>query len=123
MSETNITSLGAEYQGIFAILDDAGFDLTVEMHTPESFGNFIVDCQRPDAKFRVTNDRSQIFIEVMTSEGQWLEKERILDSAGIAMSRYETIDGLWTGYEPANQESDLKEHMHFLIEAASSSFD
>ena len=123
MSETNITSLGSEYQGLFSILDDAGFTLTVEMYSPESFGNFIVDCQRPDAKLRVTNDRSQVFIEVMTSEGQWLEKERILESAGIVMSRYKTIDGLWTGYEPAIQESDLKQNLHLLIEAATSSFD
>lgn len=100
MSESKITSLGSEYQGLFSIFDDAGFKLTVEMYSPESFGNFIVDCQRPDAKFRVTNDRSQVFIEVMTSEGQWLETERILESAGASMSRYETIDGLWTGYEP-----------------------
>jgi hypothetical protein len=123
MPETNIMSLGSEYQGLFSILDDAGFKLTVEMYSPESFGNFIVDCRRPDAKFRVTNDRSQVFIEVMTSEGQWLEKERILESAGVDMSRYETINGLWTGYEPAIQESDLKQNLHLLIEAATSRFD
>jgi hypothetical protein len=118
MSEARISSLGSEFQGLFSVLEEAGFTLTVEIYTPEAFGNFRVNCRRPDANLRVTNDRYQVFIEVLVGESQWVEKERILELAGINMSRYETIDGLWTGFEPANQELDLKENLHLLIDAA-----
>ena len=123
MTDTKIWSLGSEYQGLFSFLEDAGFSLAVVTYSPESFGNFLVECQKPDAKFRVTKERGQIFIEVLTDNGRWLEKEKILGAAGIPMSRYETIDGLWAGYEPANQELDLKQNLRFLLDVATSSFE
>ena len=118
MSETKITSLGSAYRELFEVLEAAGFTSTVTHYSPESFGNFIVDCRSSAADLRVTNDRGQILIDVKTSGDEWLDKEKLLASAGIAMSRYKTIDGLWTGYEPTIQASDLKENLELLIKTA-----
>ncbi len=119
MSEAKITSLGSAYREIFAVLEAAGFTLTVTRHSPESFGNFVVDCRGSAVDLKVTNDRGQIFIELKTGDDEWLDKEKILASAGLAMSRHKTIDGLWTGYEPAIQASDLKANLGLLIKFAS----
>lgn len=59
--EAEIKSLGVEYQDLFAVLRDAGFDLVIEDFTPQSFGSFIVTCHRNDAMLRVINDRSEIY--------------------------------------------------------------
>ncbi len=118
MVETQIASLGSKYRDLFTVLQDAGFTTSVELYSPESFGNFVVRCKSPLAELRVTNDRGQIFIDVKTDKGQWLGKERILESSGIAMSRYKTINGLWQGYEPDIQASDLKDNLPLLIAAA-----
>jgi hypothetical protein len=119
MSEAKITSLGSAYREIFAVLEAAGFTLTVTRYSPESFGNFVVACRSSAVDLKVTNDRGQIFIDLKTGDDEWLDKEKILASAGIVMSRYKTIDGLWTGYEPAIQASDLKANLGLLIKVAS----
>jgi hypothetical protein len=41
----------------------------------------------------------------------------ILESLGIPRERHETINGLWSGYEPAVQASELERYLPKLIAA------
>lgn len=118
-NDAEIESLGIEYQALFSVLREAGFDLIIESFAPESFGNFIVTCHRNDATLRVINDRGETFIDVKSSNGEWLDKERILAAKGVARSRYGTEYGLWLGYQPAVQAAELEAHLPLLISAAS----
>jgi hypothetical protein len=114
-----VSSLGPQYSELFSVLERAGFACVVQNHRPDIFGNFVVMCSSPKARVRVTNDRGQIFIDVATLSGPWKDKETILESLGISRERHETINGLWSGYDPAVQASELARYLPRLVAVAS----
>jgi hypothetical protein len=97
---------------------ECGFDLESFEYFPEGFGNFIATFRRPDLALRITCDRSQIFVDCCADGTQWLDKERLLEDLGVPRSRFETIQGLWCGYEIDNQAKDLRKHLDRVCRAA-----
>jgi hypothetical protein len=114
-----VSALGSEYSALFSVLERAGFTCVVQDYHPDVFGNFVALCSSPKSRVRITNDRGQIFLDVATLSGPWNDKEAILDSLGISRERHETMDGLWSGYEPAVQASELERFLPKLIAVVS----
>jgi hypothetical protein len=114
-----ISGLGPQYSELFSVLERAGFACEVQNHRPDVFGNFVVMCSSPKARVRITNDRGQIFIDVAALSGPWSDKETILESLGISRERHETINGLWSGHNPAVQASELAQFLPKLVAAVS----
>ena len=114
MRHFRIGNLGSRYQDLFSVLETAGFDLSVEDYNQESFGGFVVICRSRTITLKLVNDRGQIFVEVALPTGGWRDKEDILADRGISRSRHETINGLWSGYDPDIQAADLRAHLPLL---------
>ena len=114
-----VSALGPQYSALASVLERAGFTCLVQDFRPDVFGNFVALCSSPKSRVRVTNDRGQIFIDVATLSGPWNDKEQILESLGVPRERHETINGLWSGYEPAVQASELERYLSELIAVVS----
>jgi hypothetical protein len=112
-----VSALGPPYSALISLLERSGFTCVVQDYRPDVFGNFVALCSSPKSRVRITNDRGQIFIDVATSSGPWNDKENILESLGIPRARHQTINGLWSGYEPAAQVSELERYLPNLIAA------
>jgi hypothetical protein len=115
-----VSGLGPKHSAPVVDLERAGFTCQILDYRPDVFGNFVVLCSSPEVRVRITNDRGQIFVDVATLSGPWNDKEAILESLGIARDRHKTINGLWSGYEPAVQASELKLYLPKLVAAVSS---
>ena len=113
-----VSVLGPKYAPIFAALERAGFTCAVEDYRPDVFGNFVVLCSASTSRVKVTNDRGQIFVDVSVNAGPWNDKETILESLGIPRARHETINGLWSGYDPAVQAAELGSLLPKILAAA-----
>jgi hypothetical protein len=104
------------YDKYFKFLSiDFGFKLIEESYHPEHFGNFHLLFNKENRQIKITSDRSQIFIDISFDKREWIDKEKLLQSKGIKMSRYNTINGLWTGYDIENQSKDLKENFNLIF--------
>ena len=114
-----VSALGPPYSTVISVLEGAGFTCVVQDHRPDVFGNFVALCSSPKSRVRITNDRGQIFVDVATLSGPWSDKEKILESLGILRERHETINGLWSGYEPAVQALELEQYLPKLVEVVS----
>jgi hypothetical protein len=114
-----VSPLGPQYSALFSALEEAGFTCVVENYRPDVFGNVVALCSSPKSRVRITNDRGQIFIDVASLSGPWIDKEAILESSGISRERHETIHGLWSGYDPAVQGPELERYLPNLIAAVS----
>jgi hypothetical protein len=114
-----VSPLGPQYSALFSALEEAGFTCVVENYRPDVFGDFVALCSSPKSRVRITNDRGQIFIDVASLSGPWIDKEAILESSGISRERHETIHGLWSGYDPSVQGPELERYLPNLIAAVS----
>jgi|SRR5277367_6673512 len=112
-----VSALSPQYSALVSVLERGGFTCVVQDYRPDVFGNFVAMCSSPVLRVRITNDRGQIFVDVANLTGPWIDKEVILESLGIPRERHETINGLWSGYEPAVQTSDLERYLPKLIAA------
>jgi hypothetical protein len=110
-----VRALGPQFLTLFSVLEQADFTCVVEDYRPDVFGNFVALCSSPKARVRITNDRGQIFVDVASSSGPWIDKEAILESLGISRERHETAHGLWSGYAPAVQRLELEQYLPKLI--------
>jgi hypothetical protein len=112
-----VSDLDPQYSALVSVLERAGFTCVIQDYRPDVFGNFVAMCSSPELRIRITNDRGQIFIDLANSSGPWNDKEMILESLGIPRERHETINGLWSGYEPAVQASELERYLPKLVAA------
>lgn len=113
----------AELNQYFGYLEtDFGFSLESFTGQPTAFDNFLAVYSRPDIAIRVTQDRSQIFIDFRQSnDGPWYEKEPLLEKLGVPGSRfpnYQIGDGyeLWSGYDIKNQSNDLRKYLELILQ-------
>jgi hypothetical protein len=113
-----ILDLGPRYAPLFAALQKAGFTCVVQSHEPGAFGNFVVICSSAAGKVRVTSDRGQVFVDVSVDGESWQEKEMLLERLGLARDRYPTEQGLWRGYAPEVQATELEQHLPALLAEA-----
>jgi hypothetical protein len=114
-----VSALRPQYSALISVLERAGFTCVVQDYRPDVFGNFVALCSSPNSRVRITNDRGQIFVDVATLSGPCNNKEEILESIGIPRERHETLNGLWSGYEPAVQASELERYLAQLIAVVS----
>jgi hypothetical protein len=110
-----VSVLGPPYSALISVLERAGFTCVVQEYRPDVFGNFVALCSSPEARVRITNDRGQIFVDIATLSGSWNDKEKLLESLGVLRERHETINGLWSGYKPSVQSSELERYLARLI--------
>jgi hypothetical protein len=92
-----VSVLGPPYSAVISVLERAGFTCVVQEYRPDVFGSFVALCSSP--RVRITNDRGQI----------------LLESLGVPRERHETINGLWSGYKPSVQASDLERYLARLF--------
>jgi len=113
-----VRDLQAELQQFFAYLEaDFGFALTSFSDQPRVFDNFQAVYSRSTIDIRITRDRSQLFVELCYKNGKWHQKESLLRTLGIPMSRFPTrANGIWSGYDAENQSTDLKQYLAILID-------
>ena len=97
------------------LTEDFGFTLVSFTDQPRAFDNFVAIYHRDDLKLRMIRDRSQVFIAFSITGKDWLDKEKILESHGIARDRFPTTVGLWEGYDIKNQSEDLREHLDLIL--------
>lgn len=111
----SVKELDARYQELFDFLTSSGFECSLDYYRPDVMGGFVVECRSPSSKVRVTNDRSQIFIELAEPDGKWHSKEDLLEGSNIPFSRHPSIEGLWTGYDIDIQTAELKQYLPDLL--------
>jgi hypothetical protein len=108
--------LDSRFQELFDFLEASGFKCALTYYNPEIMGSFIAECSSSDAKVRITNDRSQIVVELATNNGRWLFKEDLLKTIDIPLSRHPLIEDLWSGYDIKIQTAEVKEYLPRLLE-------
>jgi hypothetical protein len=99
----------------FGFLTDAGFSLEIETYRPDVFGNYSAIFTAPDMQIRLVSDRSEVFVDILSADGSWRDKEVLLEQAGIPRTRHPLNEiGLWSGYGEEVQARDLEQYLQIL---------
>jgi len=103
-------------KSFFAFLEqDFGFRLEKFEYSARHFGNFVAEYQRSDAVISITRDRAQVFVELVGRDGEWYDKDDLLEEFGVNRDRYPIENGLWTGYELEKQVTELRAYLPQLL--------